>query len=49
MQHIRLANRRGLLQFLAASPFFARSALAETARPSDPMSWAPREIGRAHV
>ena len=46
MQHIRLANRRRLLQFLAASPFFARSALAETVRPSDPMSWAPRDLDR---
>jgi isopentenyl diphosphate isomerase/L-lactate dehydrogenase-like FMN-dependent dehydrogenase len=46
MQHIRLANRRRLLQFLAASPFFARGAWAETARPSDPMSWAPRDLDK---
>jgi isopentenyl diphosphate isomerase/L-lactate dehydrogenase-like FMN-dependent dehydrogenase len=46
MQHIRLANRRRLLQFLAASPFFARGALGETVRPSDPMSWAPRDLDR---
>ena len=46
MQHIRLANRRRLLQFLAASPFFARGALAETARPSDPMSWVPRDLDK---
>jgi isopentenyl diphosphate isomerase/L-lactate dehydrogenase-like FMN-dependent dehydrogenase len=46
MQHIRLANRRRLLQFLAASPFFARGALAETVRQSDPMSWAPRDLDR---
>jgi isopentenyl diphosphate isomerase/L-lactate dehydrogenase-like FMN-dependent dehydrogenase len=46
MQHIRLANRRRLLQFLAASPFFARGALAETARRSDPMDWAPRDLDK---
>jgi isopentenyl diphosphate isomerase/L-lactate dehydrogenase-like FMN-dependent dehydrogenase len=44
MQHIRLANRRRLLQFLAASPLLVRGALAENLQPSDPMVWAPREL-----
>ena len=38
------ANRRRLLRFLAVSPLFARSALAEGLRSSDPMEWAPREL-----
>jgi isopentenyl diphosphate isomerase/L-lactate dehydrogenase-like FMN-dependent dehydrogenase len=38
------ASRRGLLQFLAASPLFARSAVAEGLRSTDPMAWAPREL-----
>jgi isopentenyl diphosphate isomerase/L-lactate dehydrogenase-like FMN-dependent dehydrogenase len=33
-----------LLQFLAASPLFARAALAEGLRPSDPIDWAPRDL-----
>jgi isopentenyl diphosphate isomerase/L-lactate dehydrogenase-like FMN-dependent dehydrogenase len=33
-----------LLQFLAASPLFARAALAEGLRPSDPINWAPRDL-----
>src|ERR1700675_4773495 len=41
--HIDFARRRRLLQFLAASPLFARGALAEGLRPSDPMDWAPRD------
>ncbi len=35
--HIRIASRRRFLQFLAASPLLARSALAEGLRPSDPV------------
>jgi len=38
------ASRRRLLEFLAASPLFARNALAETLRSSDPMEWAPRDL-----
>jgi len=38
------ASRRRLLQFLAASPLFARAALAEGLRPSDPIDWAPRDL-----
>jgi 4-hydroxymandelate oxidase len=41
--HIDFASRRRLLQFLAASPLFARGALAEGPRPSDPVDWAPRD------
>jgi 4-hydroxymandelate oxidase len=41
--HIDFASRRRLLQFLAASPLFARGALAEGLRPSDPVDWAPRD------
>jgi 4-hydroxymandelate oxidase len=41
--HIDFASRRRLLQFLAASPLFARGALAEGLRPSDPADWAPRD------
>jgi len=46
MQHIRIASRRRMLQFLAASPLFARSALAQQLRSSDPADWAPREVDR---
>ena len=38
------ASRRRLLQFLAASPLFARTALAEGLRPADPVEWAPRDL-----
>src|ERR1043166_7636859 len=38
------ASRRRLLQFLAASPLLADSALAEGLRSSDPMEWAPRDL-----
>ncbi len=43
---IHLASRRRLLQFLAASPLFARDALAEALRPSDPAEWAPRDLDK---
>jgi 4-hydroxymandelate oxidase len=42
--HLALTSRRRLLQFLAASPLFARSAFAEGLRPSDPADWAPRDL-----
>jgi 4-hydroxymandelate oxidase len=42
--HIDFASRRRLLKFLAASPLFARSALAEGLRPADPADWAPRDL-----
>src|ERR1700730_1203392 len=41
--HIDFASRRRLLQFFAASPLFARGALAEGLRPSDPVDWASRD------
>ena len=44
--HLHGVSRRRLLQFLAASPLLARSALAEGPRPSDPMQWAPRDLDR---
>jgi 4-hydroxymandelate oxidase len=44
--HVHLASRRRLLQFLAASPLLARSALAEGLRPSDPADWAPRDLDK---
>jgi 4-hydroxymandelate oxidase len=37
------ADRRNFLKFLAASPLLATSALAEGARWSDPVDWAPRD------
>jgi 4-hydroxymandelate oxidase len=43
---IDIVSRRRLLQFLAASPLFARDALAEALRPSDPVDWAPRELDK---
>src|SRR5580704_10224897 len=47
MSHpLHLASRRRLLQFLAASPLFARSALAEGLHPSDPVDWAPRDLDK---
>src|SRR6266849_5588168 len=44
--HIDFVSRRRLLQFLAASPLFARDALAEGLRPSDPADWAPRDLDK---
>jgi 4-hydroxymandelate oxidase len=44
--HVHVASRRRLLQFLAASPLFARAAIAEGLRPSDPMEWAPRDLDK---
>ena len=41
-----IASRRRMLQFLAASPLFAHSALAQQLRLSDPADWAPREVDR---
>src|SRR3981081_1533924 len=46
MQRIEAISRRRMLQFLAASPLFARGASAETSRPSDPMIWAPRDVDK---
>jgi len=43
---IHAVSRRRLLQFLAASPLFARDALAEGLRPSDPADWAPRDLDK---
>jgi 4-hydroxymandelate oxidase len=41
-----VASRRRLLQFLTASPLFARAAIAEGLRPSDPAEWAPRDLDK---
>jgi 4-hydroxymandelate oxidase len=41
--HVR-ASRRRFLQFCAASPLFARSALAEGVLGGDPVEWAPRDL-----
>jgi hypothetical protein len=43
---IHVLSRRRLLQFLAASPLFARSALAEGLHPPDPVDWAPRDLDK---
>src|SRR3954466_7280000 len=43
---IQAASRRRFLQYLAASPLFAGSALAEGLRPLDPADWAPRDLGK---
>jgi 4-hydroxymandelate oxidase len=40
------ASRRRFLQFVAASPLFARSALAEGLEGADPVDWAPRDLAR---
>jgi len=42
----RAASRRRFLQFMAASPLFAQTALAEGLRPSDPSEWAPRDVDK---
>jgi 4-hydroxymandelate oxidase len=44
--HVHVASRRRLLQFLAASPLFARAAIAGGLRPSDPVDWAPRDLDK---
>jgi isopentenyl diphosphate isomerase/L-lactate dehydrogenase-like FMN-dependent dehydrogenase len=43
--HVR-ASRRRFLQFVAASPLFARTALAEGIEGSDPVDWAPRDLAK---
>src|SRR4029077_7974881 len=45
-RHIRVASRRRLLQFLAASPLIAQGALAQGMLSSDPMEWAPRDLDK---
>ena len=44
MSNFQIGSRRRFLQFLAASPLFARGAPAEGLRPSDPVDWAPRDL-----
>src|ERR1700737_4617245 len=44
--HIDFASRRRLLQFFATSPLFARGALGEGLRPSDPVDWASRQLDK---
>jgi hypothetical protein len=36
-------SRRRFLQFVAASPLFARIAHAEETEGADPVDWAPRD------
>jgi len=43
---LRAASRRRFLQFMAASPLFAGTALAEGPRSPDPMEWAPRDLDK---
>jgi 4-hydroxymandelate oxidase len=43
---VRAISRRRLLQFFAASPLFARNALAEGPRALDPADWAPRDLDK---
>lgn len=43
-QNFQITSRRRLLKFLAASPLFARGALAEGLRQADPADWAPRDL-----
>jgi 4-hydroxymandelate oxidase len=43
-ENFQIINRRRLLKFLAASPLFARGALAEGLRQADPADWAPRDL-----
>src|SRR3954452_13243243 len=45
-QSFQTTSRRRLLQFLAAGPLLARSALAQGVRPDDPVDWAPRELDK---
>jgi isopentenyl diphosphate isomerase/L-lactate dehydrogenase-like FMN-dependent dehydrogenase len=42
--HDVMASRRRFLQFIAASPPFARTALAEGIAAPDPVEWAPRDL-----
>jgi 4-hydroxymandelate oxidase len=44
--HMHSVSRRRLLQFLAASPLFTGSAVAEGLRASDPVDWAPRDLDK---
>jgi 4-hydroxymandelate oxidase len=46
LRPVHAVNRRRLLQFLAASPLFARNALAEGLPSSDPVDWAPRDLDK---
>lgn len=45
MHHVR-ASRRRFLQFVATSPLFARTALAEGLAGRDPVEWAPRDLDK---
>jgi 4-hydroxymandelate oxidase len=45
-ENFQIINRRRLLKFLAASPLFARGALAEGLRQADPADWAPRDLDK---
>jgi len=39
-------SRRRFLQWAAASPLFARNALAEGTQGTDPVDWAPRDLAK---
>jgi len=43
---VHVTSRRRLLQFLAASPLFAGTALAQGQQSSDPAEWAPRNLDK---
>jgi isopentenyl diphosphate isomerase/L-lactate dehydrogenase-like FMN-dependent dehydrogenase len=45
-ENFQITSRRRLLKFLAASPLFARGALAEGLRQADPADWAPRDLDK---
>jgi isopentenyl diphosphate isomerase/L-lactate dehydrogenase-like FMN-dependent dehydrogenase len=45
MHHIQ-ASRRRFLQFVAASPLFAHTALAQRMEGTDPVEWAPRDLDK---
>jgi isopentenyl diphosphate isomerase/L-lactate dehydrogenase-like FMN-dependent dehydrogenase len=44
--HLVQASRRRFLQFVAASPLFAHTALAEGTEGTDPVDWAPRDLAK---
>src|ERR1700761_7502079 len=39
-------SRRRFLQFMAASPLFARTAFADGTEGTDPVEWAPRDLAK---
>src|SRR6266545_3778205 len=45
-ENFQITSRRRLLKFLAASPLFTCTALAEGLRQADPADWAPRDLDK---